>query len=65
MSTKGPKRNQVSITTPFGVTGSYTNYTFLEKFRTFSKNRNSLSCMRMGQKLFRSRKNNGIKKLFK
>lgn len=44
MSTKGPKRNQVSITTPFGVTGSYTNYTFLEKFRTFSILNNSGTC---------------------
>jgi len=41
MATTAPIRNQIGIVTPFGATGSYTNHTFQEKFRTFSILNNS------------------------
>jgi hypothetical protein len=36
--------NAVSVVTPFGLTGNLVNYTFLEKFRTFSILNNSGGC---------------------
>jgi len=44
MATQAPKRNVVSITTPFGETGNVVNKTYIQKFRTFSILNNSGTC---------------------
>jgi len=44
MATQAPKRNVVSITTPFGETGNIVMKTYIQKFRTFSILNNSGTC---------------------